>query len=74
MTALERDREIRRISTSDDAQRDYDYVALAVGHLKARPTSRENRWLMTAEDANSIAHTMLTGDSDNPAATHHEGS
>ncbi|WIY82034.1 FAD/NAD(P)-binding protein [Propionimicrobium sp. PCR01-08-3] len=51
VTALDRDRNLRRISTSDDTQRNYDYVALALGHLSAQPTSKENRRLTTAEDA-----------------------
>ena len=60
MTALDRDREIRRVSTSDDAQRDYDYVALALGHLSAQPTSKENRRLMTAKDVDFLY--VPTGD------------
>lgn len=60
VTALDRDREIRRVSTSDDAQRDYDYVALALGHLSAQLTSKENRRLMTAKDADFLY--VPTGD------------
>ncbi len=60
VTALDRDRDFRRISLSDDRQRVYDYVALALGHLSARPTSREHRWLTTAEDADFLY--VPTGD------------
>lgn len=60
VTALDRDGDIRQISTSDGAQWAYDYVALAPVHLSAQPTWREKRRLSTAKDANFLY--VPTGD------------
>ncbi|GAA1532367.1 nitronate monooxygenase [Brevibacterium picturae] len=60
VTSLEIEGDARALTTSDGTSRNYDCVVLALGHLPARPTSREHRRLATADGANFLY--VPTGD------------